>query len=287
MMKMPAVLLTALAATLGAAPARDSFAKLDGHRIFYQSYGSGKKAVVFLSGWGCDTTLWRNQVAPLANYGRLLVVDLPGHGRSDKPQIRYSLDHFVNSVAAVLDHARVQKAVVVGHSMGGMVAYEFARLKPDRTIALMWVDGAFGIPIETEKQIAMFRARAKEFRAPDYKDKLIPFVDSLFIPATPAAVREEVRQSILATPQHVLAGAQEEFASYPHMFEHEVLNIPAFAVFSDYWKPERFIDAFKKYLPRLEYVLVTGVGHYPMLEKPAETSAQIAKFLERLHSHLR
>jgi pimeloyl-ACP methyl ester carboxylesterase len=56
----------------------------------------------------------------------VLPVDLPGHGLSDKPEIRYTLALFARAVTAVLDDAGVQKAAVVGHSMGGMVAYEFA-----------------------------------------------------------------------------------------------------------------------------------------------------------------
>ncbi len=101
------------------------------------------------------------------------------------------------------------------------------------------------------------------------------FIDQLFVPATPAAVREEVRKSILATPQHVLASCQESFADRS-TFEHEVLNVPAFAVFSDFWHPEKYVEFFTKYLPRFEYEVVTGTGHYPMLEKPSETNAALA-----------
>ncbi|MGC9969550.1 MAG: alpha/beta hydrolase [Bryobacteraceae bacterium] len=270
----------------GAPPAKDRFARLDGYRIHYQSIGSGKRAVVFLSGWGCDTSLWRNQVPALARYGRLLLVDLPGHGRSDKPDIPYTISLFTRAVNAVLDDAHVEKAAVAGHSMGGMVAYQFAREHPEKTIALIWVDGTFGVPINVDQQIAEFLSRAKEFRSPDYKEKVSGFIDQLFVPATPATVREEVRQSILATPQHVLASCQEGFATRA-TFEHEVLNVPAFAVFSDFWHPERFMDTFKKYLPRLEYEVLSGVGHYPMLEKPAETNAALARFLAKIQAELR
>ena len=261
-------------------------ARLDGYCVHYQSIGSGSRAVVFLSGWGCDTSLWRNQAAALARYGRLLLVDLPGHGRSDKPDIPYTLSLFTRAVSAVLDDARVEKAVVVGHSLGGMVAYQFAREHPARTIALIWCDAAFGLPIEVDKQIAGFLAHAKEFRAPDYKDKVLEFIEPLFAPETPTAVREEVRRSILSTPQHVLANSQEGLADRA-MFSPVVLDLPAFALFSPFWKPERFMDIFKKYLPRLEYEILPGVGHYPMLEKPAETNAALARFLTKIQGELR
>jgi pimeloyl-ACP methyl ester carboxylesterase len=59
-------------------------------------------------------------------------------------------------------------------------------------------------------------------------------------------------------------------------------TIALFALFSSFWKPERVMDIFKKYLPRLEYEVMTGVGHYPMLEKPAQTNAFLTRVLARL-----
>jgi pimeloyl-ACP methyl ester carboxylesterase len=257
----------------------ERFAILDGHRIYYRSFGSGKRAMIFLSGWGCDTSLWRNQVPALVPFGRVLLVDLPGHGRSDKPDIPYTLDRFARAVYAVCEHARVQKAAVVGHSMGGLVAYEFARRWPAKTIALIWVDGAFSIPVDVDLQIATFRKRAEEFRSSDYQEKIRLFIDQLYVLETPAAVREEVTRSILSTPQHVLAGCMDGLAD-PKLFEHDTLDIPAFAIFSSFWDPERFVAFFKKSLPRFQYEVLTGVGHYPMLEKPDHVNATLTRFID-------
>jgi pimeloyl-ACP methyl ester carboxylesterase len=266
----------------GSPRATEQFANLDGHRVYYRSFGSGKTAMIFLSGWGCDTSLWQNQVPALVPYSRVLLVDLPGHGGSDKPDIPYTLDLFTRAVNAVVEHARAPKAVVVGHSMGGMVAYEFARRWPEKTIALIWVDGAFSIPIDVDQQIAGFRRRAEEFRSPDYQEKVRQFIDQLYVPETPTPVREKVTASILSTPQHVLAGCLEGLAD-PRLFEHYTLDIPVFAIFSSFWNPERFIDIFKKSLPRFQYEVLTGVGHYPMLEKPDQVNAALTRLAASIH----
>jgi pimeloyl-ACP methyl ester carboxylesterase len=268
-----------------AAPLEEHIALLDGHAIHYLSAGAGKGAIAFLSGWGCDTSLWRHQVPALAPHARLLLVDLPGHGRSDKPDIPYTIALFARAVDAVLEDAHVERAAIAGHSMGAMVAYQFAREHPDKATAIIFVEGAFGIPVEVEKQIAGFRSRAQELRSADYQEKLLAFVDQLFIPETPAAVREEVRQSILATPQHVLASSTENFA-VPELFAPDVLDVPAFAVFCAFWHPERFVDIFKKYLPRLEYEVLEGSGHYPMLEKPDETNAALLRVMGKIQQQL-
>jgi pimeloyl-ACP methyl ester carboxylesterase len=255
----------------------EQFANLDGHRVYYRSFGSGETATIFLSGWGCDTSLWANQVPALVSSSRVLLVDLPGHGGSDKPDIAYTPDLFVRAVSAVVERARASKVAVVGHSMGGMVAYEFARRWPERTIALIWVDGTFSIPIDVDQQIAGLRQRAEEFRSPDYQEKVRQFIEQLYVPATPASVREKVTRAILSTPQHVLAGCMEGLADR-RLFEHNTLDIPAFAIFSSFWNPERFFDIFKKSLPRFQYEVLTGVGHYPMLEKPDQVNAALTRF---------
>lgn len=257
---------------------KDRFAKLDSFRVHYQSIGTGKRAIVFLSGWGCGISLWRNQVPRLAEYGRLLLIDLPGHGQSDKPEIAYTLPLFVRSVDAVLQDAGVEKAVLAGHSMGGMVAYEFARRHPDRSLALIWVEGSCGLPVQVDEQLAEFKVRAKDFRSPDYKQRVSKFIEQLYVPETPPSVREEVNAAILGTPQHVLASCQEGFADRS-IFEPDRLDLPAFAIFARFWKPERFADIYKKYLPQIEIQYHDGVGHYPMLENPEAVTAALSSWL--------
>jgi len=268
-----------------AAPLGEHVARLDGHAVHYLSAGAGKGTIAFLSGWGCDASLWRNQVPALVPHARLLLVDLPGHGRSGKPDIPYTIALFARAVNAVLEDAHVERVAIAGHSMGAMVAYQFAREHPDRATAVIFVDGAFSIPVEVEKQVAGFRSRAQELRSPNYQERLLAFVDQLFIPETPPAVREEVRQSILATPRHVLASSTENFAD-PKLFTPDVLDVPAFAVFCAFWHPERFVDIFKKYLPRLEYEVLEGSGHYPMLEKPEETNAALLRVISKIERAL-
>jgi len=256
----------------------EQFANVDNLRIHYLSSSSGATPVIFLSGWGCDASLWVNQAAVLAPHYRVLLVDLPGHGGSDKPDIPYTLDLFSDAVNAVVEREHAPKVVVAGHSMGGMVAYEFARRWPGKTIALIWVDAAFSIPIDVDQQIAALRRRAEEFRTPDYQAKVREFVDQLYVPETPVAIRETVTRTIVSTPQHVLASCMEGLAD-SRLFQHDTLGIPAFAIFSSFWNPERFVHLIKKTLPRLHYEVLSGVGHYPMLEKPEQVNAALTRFL--------
>src|SRR5882762_2877013 len=104
----------------------------DGARVHYESYGKGKDAVVFIHGWTCDLTFWSGQ-APVYKKHRALLIDLPGHGRSEKPDVAYTPERFARAIDAVMRDAGVERAVLVGHSMGGPVAFTFLRLFPART----------------------------------------------------------------------------------------------------------------------------------------------------------
>ncbi len=87
-------LLLASATSAFAFDGESQFAKLDGARIHYKSYGKGRDALVLVHGWGCNLDHWRDQIADLSKRNRVLALDLPGHGQSDKPQIAYSMDLF-------------------------------------------------------------------------------------------------------------------------------------------------------------------------------------------------
>src|SRR4029079_12281657 len=131
------ILTLLLASTAAFAADGDSqYAKLDGAKIHYKSYGKGKDALVLIHGWTCNLENWRDQIPDLSKRNRVIALDLPGHGQSDKPQLNYTMDLFANAVDAVLRDAKVDHAVLVGHSMGTPVARQFHRQYPQQTLAL-------------------------------------------------------------------------------------------------------------------------------------------------------
>ncbi len=113
--------------------------KIDGVRIACSSEGSGDP-VVLIHGLHSSTEMnWRNPgiIKVLAQNYRVICLDLPGHGESDKPESRdaYGLQ-MVHDVARILEHLKVQKAHIVGYSLGGMVALKFAAVHSDTTLSV-------------------------------------------------------------------------------------------------------------------------------------------------------
>src|SRR5678815_963806 len=196
---LPVFILILLAPiTAFAADGESQYAKLDGAKIHYKSYGKGKDALVLIHGWTCNLENWRDQIPEFAKRNRVIALDLPGHGQSDKPQIAYTMDLFANAIDAVMRDAKVEHAVLVGHSMGTPVARQFYRKYPQKTLAIVIVDGGlrlFGTKEMRDGFVAMFRA-------PTYKESGGQMLSQMMA-NLPAAEQERGKASFANTPQYV------------------------------------------------------------------------------------
>ncbi len=252
------------------------YAKLDGAKIHYKSYGKGSEAVVLVHGWGCNLNHWRDQIPDLSKRGRVLALDLPGHGQSDKPEISYTMDLFAHAIDAVMRDAKVDRAVVVGHSMGTPVARQFYRKYPQKTAAIVIVDGGLR-PFGTKEMREQFMAM---FRAPNYKETSAQMLAQMS-GSLSAADKERVNSSFGSTPQKVLLSAMESM-NQDSLYGPDKMNVPVLAIMakSPFWPPdtEQFLRGLA---PDLEYQMWEGVGHFLMMEKPKQLNNAVIAFLDK------
>ena len=120
-------------------PVRDS--TVEGHRVRYWEEGAGPP-IVLVHGLANSVITWRKNVEALGRDFRVIALDLPGHGLSDMPKVRFDLPTGAAFVAAFLDELSVDRAHLVGNSMGGAVVLELALARPDRTASLTLADSA-------------------------------------------------------------------------------------------------------------------------------------------------
>ncbi|MFY9557967.1 MAG: alpha/beta hydrolase [Blastocatellia bacterium] len=249
------------------------YAKLDGHRIHYENHGKGREALVFVHGWTCNLEFWNRQTPAFESKTRVLLIDLPGHGQSDKPQIAYSMDLYARAVDAVLADAGVDRAVLVGHSMGTPVIREFYRKYPRKTLGLVIVDGPLR-PFADQKAMEQFIV---PMRGPNYKEVASGFIAAIIGQSATPELRAEIKDAMLSTPQHVAVSAMEGMND-PGIWKDDKINVPALAVMTKAWPPdtEQF---YRSLAPKLAYHPMDGVGHFLMMEKPAEFNELLAGFL--------
>lgn len=112
----------------------------DGVPIAYEVQGSGEPTLVFIHGWSSDGRYWRWQLPYFSQNHRVITLDLAGHGHSGLGRDAYTMPAFGEDVKAVLDDLEVERAILIGHSMGGPVSVEAARLMPKGVIGIVSVD---------------------------------------------------------------------------------------------------------------------------------------------------
>jgi pimeloyl-ACP methyl ester carboxylesterase len=127
----------------------------DGTHVQYRVYGSGEPALVLIHGWSCDSNYWREQVPQFKQKYTIVTVDLAGHGGTDGARTEWTMARFGQDVATALSAVPNQKLILVGHSMGGPVAIEAARLMKSRVIGIIGVDTfkTIGAPVPSKPQI--------------------------------------------------------------------------------------------------------------------------------------
>lgn len=262
----------AIAANAGEFKSR--FAPLDDFKVHYEIGGKGKRALVFVHGWASNATFWQAQTAAFTDF-RVIAIDLPGHGESDKPRVDYTMDLFARAIAAVLKDAKIERAVFVGHSMGTPVVRQFYRLHPQKVQAFVIVDGPLR-PFASE-------ATWKRMFAPlgeNYKENAPQYARILTNPATPPAAIEKLVGTMLATPDYVAISAMDGMASAKNWTDDKI-NVPVLAIMAKtppLWK-EDTERTFRELAPNLEFEAWTDVSHMLMMEQPERFNKRLRAFL--------
>lgn len=279
-----ALLLAALPETgssqtdaLSRTPSR--FASIDGVRIHYKSIGTGRTAVVLVHCWACDMNVWREQIPSLDGRVRLLAMDLPGHGRSDKPVRSYSMAFFARAVNAVFESVGVDRAVLVGHSMGVPVVREFSRLFPTKTEALVAVDGWLVAP---GVDSAAVERQVKLFEGPDLARTFEQMIGPMFPNPEQAVARRQVTQTAQATPQHVVLASIRGMMD-PAIWHDDPIKVPILIVIAKgpNWPPT-YRERVLKLGADVRFEELEGVHHFLMLERPDLFNPLLLEFLKSL-----
>jgi pimeloyl-ACP methyl ester carboxylesterase len=260
----------------GAKP-ESKWAKLDGNKIhYYDVTGSSRKpknALVFIHGWTCNADFWKDSYNAFPDY-RVIALDLPGHGQSDKPRVSYSMDYFARSVDAVLKDAHVRRAVLVGHSMGTPIAREFYRRYPAKTLGIVVVDGAlrtFFPKAAGDKFIGQMKA--------DYKASSAQFVDGMLQAVKDTNTRQFIREAMLSTPDYIAISAMEGMND-EKIWKEDKVNVPVLAIMapSPFW-PADVKETFASIASTIDFQMWSGVSHFLFMEKPREFNDQVRAFV--------
>ncbi len=247
----------------------------EGVHLSYEEVGSGGPAMVFVHGWVCDHSYFAHQIAHFSKHHRVVSLDLRGHGASDKPKTGYTIDALADDVGWVLEELGVRDAVVVGHSMGALIAIALATVKPSLVTKAVLVDPA---PLAAPPEILTVLGHMTDnMEGPDPIGARRVVIESLFIATDDPALKARVIAEMAAAPNHVAVACFRGIIGFDGERALRSLDIPALVVNAA--RPINDPDRLSALSRSLRHAHTPGVGHFNQLLAPNLVNELIEDFL--------
>lgn len=252
--------------------------------LSYSERGQGIP-VVLLHGYPLNRDIWREQLQSLSDHYHVITPDLRGHGLSPAPDGLYEMDLVIRDVFALLDLLEIEKAVIIGHSMGGYATLAGWRAAPERFIALGLIGSQAGADSEEAKQNRY--NMAEKVYVEGSKVVAEAMVPKFFAPGFPAddPIIEQVKTIVLNTKPSGIIGTLKGMAARPDSTSIlPNIDVPVLLLSGDKDQliPPTRSEAMATAIKTATLVTVENAGHMPMMEQPHATTMAIRKFLDEI-----
>lgn len=253
----------------------------DGVPIAYEVCGTAEPTLVFVHGWSCDSRYWREQVPHFAQSHRVITLDLAGHGHSGAARERYTMASFGQDVRAVVEASGSRSVILIGHSMGGSVIAEAARLMPDLVVGLIGVDTLEDV------EYRMSREELDGMLAPlkaDFRTGSRGFVAGMFAPDTDPGLREWILADMSSAPPAVAMSAMEEmmmqYVTGEAATVFDALRIPVMTVNGELWPVN--VEANRRHMVSYDAVILKDADHFLMMDRPEEFNRALEQVIHAM-----
>ncbi len=255
----------------------DKVKSKDGVEIVYTVNGNGETALVFVHGWGCNKTYWDEQVKTFSPVYKVVTLDLAGHGKSGHNRKNYTPQLFGADIASVVNKLKLKKVILIGHSMGGADIIEAAVLLKNRVIGIIGAD-TFQDLTQT-----MGEAQAEEFLKP-FKENFVKqsggFVRSMFTPKSDTVLVNKVVKDISSTPPDIAINTIFCLFTYNALPSLQKIHVPFISINNDRYRVK--VEENSKYVKSFELKTMKGIGHFIMLEDPAQFDKLLQESIDEL-----
>lgn len=277
-----AVILLFAAVSFAQAPAEKSVTVF-GAKIHYVEAGdTAKPKVILLHGLGGNTTNWATNIVPLSEKYHVIVLDQVGFGRSDKPALKYRIATFVDFLDKFMSELKIEKASLVGNSMGGWVAGLMAINYPNRVEKIVLADAAGLVPdvFDPKDMYQLNNSTRAEIR--DNMKRIF---------ATPALQNNELLVDQFLTTRVTLndGGTINSIIDSINRKEDFLngrlgeIKKPTLVIWGkqDGLLPVADAHAFNKGIAGSEIIIFDNCGHVPQFERSADFNKSVIEFLAK------
>ncbi len=249
----------------------------DGLSVAYSTRGSGSPALVFVHGWSCDRTYWSEQLETFARHHRVVAVDLGGHGDSGEDRESWTFESLGGDVQAVIRELGLDEVILIGHSMGAPVSLEAARGLPETVIGVIAADSLHDADFQDDPKVMQGYYSSFE---KDFRGSCGQMVRSMFLPSAKAELVERIENDMCSGPAEVGLSLFRRFEHYDTAGAMAAIKVPIRAINAA--KNPTNLEANRRYSPGFDAVIMEGVGHFLMIDKPAEFNRILSQVIEEI-----
>jgi pimeloyl-ACP methyl ester carboxylesterase len=261
-------------------------------RLTYIEGGNGESAIVFVHGFGCDSSDWDAQMAHLEAKYRVLALDLPGHGAS-LPSALATIESLAAAVTIVRQVVGRQRTILVGHSMSARVVLEAYRQNPADIVGVVLVDGSRVGPSGSMDPVSLMRLQLSTLGA---RMLLLKLFDGMFQDESGDLKRRALTR-LAAIPNEFTEGILLSLATWDRDRGDAVLKslrVPLLLICSTYLdlvvgrrsltdrRDSPWIDYVTRMVGGVDVEVIRGTRHFPQVEAPAATNRALARFADRI-----
>lgn len=238
--------------------------------LYVDDGGTGGIPVIFVHSFGGSTAHWQNQLQHLRSSRRAIAFDLRAHGQSDSSaSYDYQAASLANDIAAVADSLHLDKFILVGHSMGGSAAINYAAKHPERVAGLLLTGTPGKTPEAQVKQIV------SSLESEKYDTVMADYMNRLLKNATPATDAIE-RQGMNKLSKPTILAIIKAIFDYDPTADLRSYKGPVMIVSTS---SEEQPGSLHKTFPSIPFRTVEGTSHWIQLDNPGEFNKALDEFL--------
>lgn len=253
------------------------FAMVNGSRTYYESIGKGR-TLLLIHGAGSDSRIWVNQLSGLSNKLRVVAIDLPGHGKSEPLKQNGIIELYADHIASFMKEIRLDKAVIAGISMGGLIVQQLYLKYPQLFEKLVIVDSAAKISVP---QVVLdlyrnqFEFAVKQLTPLSFSKKTLK--------TNPTMVQRHVQEDLQTNPK-VGADDYEAVSKVDFTTTVDRIKTPTLIIegADDLLIPMSSAQFLHEKIKGSKLEIIPDGGHVNMLEKPDEFNRVLLKFIDAL-----
>lgn len=245
--------------------------------LAHDDAGRGDPAMVLVHGWGVDRQVMKPIFEDVRRVRRVVSLDLRGFGESGSAGDPVTIRDHADDIAALIEALGLGKVVIVGHSLGGVIAFDLAARHADRVAAAVILEA---LVVPAAAAVAGLRGVIDGLRSDRHRDVVAGLMRHVIGPRMDAEVRDRLVKGAASHPQGMMAAAMEDMLAFDSVAVAAQVKCPLLyvgtgEVYSD-------LTRLRALCPQLVTGQLVGGGHYFPLEVPEQLNPMISRFVKTL-----